>query len=110
MMSHTEIRKGPVSIPGPGTEKKNIGVFGIRTNTGVPVTQPPRVVYQDEEISSHNINVQKKKAFNRMGLAVRNHKPHPRASTNLQLVAKMQEKHSSYNKLPASVYSINKLQ
>jgi hypothetical protein len=85
MMNHTGISNGPVRIPGSETEKKKLSL--LNTNeTGVPVTAPPRMVYQDEVISSDNTAIQKR-AFNRTCLTLRNRKPHLRGSIDLYLVA-----------------------
>ena len=84
-MNHTGISNGPVRIPGPETKKKKLSLRN-KNETGVPVTAPPRMVYQDEVIYSNNIVIQKK-AFNRKCLPLRNRKPHLRGSTGLHLVA-----------------------
>jgi len=84
-MNRTGISNGPVRIPGSETEKKKLGLRNTN-ETGLPVTEPPRMVYQDEVISSNNIIIQKR-AFNRTCLPLRNRKPHLRGSTDLLLVA-----------------------
>jgi hypothetical protein len=84
-MNHTGISNGPVRIPGPETEKKKLSLRNTN-ETLIPVTALPRMVYQDEVISSNNI-ITKKRAFIRTCLPFRNRKPHLRGSINLQLVA-----------------------
>jgi len=84
-MKHTGIRKGPVRILGPQTEKKYLSLRNTN-ETGVPATAPPCMVYQDEVISGSNIIIQKK-VLNRKCLTLLNRKPRLRGSTNLHLVA-----------------------
>jgi hypothetical protein len=84
-MNRTGISNGPIRIRGSETEKKNLGLWNTN-ETGLPVTEPPRIVYQDEVISSNNIIIQKR-VFNRTCLPLRKRKPHLRGSTDLLLVA-----------------------